>query len=194
MIDRLAGLAAVVCAGMAAARADAGLPQGLVVVTSVASVDLRALPGMLALDSGTFSALELAESFALAVNPGSDAALSHTVGERGAQAVDPTTFVPPSSSARYYDPTLRDTVPARVLEAAAAGEEARFEVGGGTRTLTELLRPAGAVLVFTVQAVPEPGLGPMLMVGVLWLVGRRGAESGPSKRASMQGPRDALPR
>jgi len=177
-------LLALALGPLGAPLAQAVLPNDTVVVTSVVSVDQRALPGLLALDAGTYSALELAEAFALVPNPGSAALLSHRTGAGDAQTVDPMTFVPPSASARYYDPALRDTVPARVLEAAASGQEPRFEVGANTYTLSQLLAPSGAVLIFPLQAVPEPEVAAALVFGAVALVARlrRGADARAGER------------
>jgi hypothetical protein len=166
----LFGLILALALAAGATRAEAGLPEGSVVVTHASTIGLRALPGLIRLDSGSFSALELVEAFGLGIDSRAQAMFSYTVGESSARLVDPKTFLPPSPAAYYYDPALHDTLAVQVFGSWNAAGEPLFQAGTATRSLSELLVPAGAVLVFPAQTVPEPGAGSMLLGGGLWLV------------------------
>ena len=161
---RLLAACGLCCAALPAAAA---LPDGSVLVTSAATVEQHALPTLISLPGGVFSALDQSEAFALAPYQDSDAVLAYSVDAAVAAVIDLTRFVPPTSRARWYDPALADTLPVTVIEQTAAGSEARFEVGGLERTLSDLLGTPGSALVFV--AVPEPILGWGLAAGVTLL-------------------------
>lgn len=159
----------------AAFPAAAELPDGSVLVTSAATVEQHAVPTLISLPGGVFSALDTPEAFALVPYHDSGAILAYSVDEAAAEVIDPTRFAPPTSRARWYDPALSDTLPATVIEATAAGTEARFEVGGMERTLTDLVGTPGSALVFV--SVPEPAIASGLIVGMALLAALARARS-----------------
>lgn len=164
----MAGLRLGLLATLFIPNAAIALPDGTVLVTSAETVDQRALPTLLNLPNGTFSTLELVEDFAFVPPHPAGALLGRSYGERGVSVIDPTQFTPPSSQARYYDPLLRSTTTVSLLAATAARSEAEFELRGEIKSLSELLAPTGATLVFS---VPEPGLGTSLVACVALLLG-----------------------
>lgn len=177
---RAAGLVGAWLLVAAALPSRAAVPDDTVVLTRAATVEAWALPPLLALPGGTFSSLDLTEAFHLGVWFETDDILALTVGAGPAERIDPTTFVLPVAEARYFDPALGDTRPATVIASAAAGGEAVFDVEGRMRTLTQLLRPSGALLAFPPSSpVPEPSVvvGLLLGTGGLILIGRRAPRS-----------------
>ncbi len=147
------------CIGLLAQPASAALPEGWTLLTRGGTVDGQALPPMLVLPVGTYSLLEAGLSIR-AASYGQNDILLHEATKTTTRIIDPEAYVPPDGRAWYFDPAEGRALPAYVSPLSAEAALVVQDLGG--KTVSELLRPDGSVLVFH---VPEPARLAMIGAG-----------------------------
>lgn len=149
--------------------AGASLPAGTVVLARADTATAPPFPTLVWIDDASYASADLHAAFILGLTFPADSILAYEDG--GAPVpLDTSLTTAAEMHVHHFDPTQESTQALLLAGSALLEEHTLVDTTSGTRTIAELLSPAGSFLVAHV-AVPEPGFGAGLIVGGACLIG-----------------------